>query len=52
MKAMVRELTVTAATRPRVTLTPGTYALACFMDDDTDGKSRIAHGMLKQFAVR
>jgi len=34
------------------TLAPGTYGLACFMDDDTDGKSHIAHGMLKQFTVR
>lgn len=33
-------------------LTPGTYMLACFLADDTDGRSHIAHGMRTQVIVR
>jgi hypothetical protein len=33
-------------------LVPGTYALLCFLTDDTDGTSHIAHGMRKQFTVQ
>jgi hypothetical protein len=33
-------------------LTPGEYALLCFMPDAKDGKPHIMHGMLKQVTVR
>ena len=36
----------------RADLVPGTYGLLCFLSDDTDGKSHIAHGMRKEFTVQ
>ncbi len=36
----------------RLTLTPGEYALYCFVPDAKDGKPHVAHGMMKQFTVR
>ncbi|HET8623679.1 MAG TPA: hypothetical protein VFM14_08980 [Gemmatimonadales bacterium] len=35
-----------------VNLKAGNYALICFMPDAKDGKPHLAHGMMKQFAVR
>ena len=35
----------------RADLTPGTYALYCFVTDAKDGKSHIAHGMIKEIRV-
>lgn len=35
-----------------VDLTPGEYGLLCFLPDAKDGKEHVAHGMLKQFAVK
>lgn len=32
-------------------LTPGDYALFCFVPDAKDGKPHVAHGMMKQFTV-
>ena len=32
-------------------LEPGTYAFYCFVSDATDGRSHIAHGMIKEFTV-
>lgn len=32
--------------------TPGDYALFCFAPDATDGKSHIAHGMIRQIQVK
>jgi len=32
-------------------LTPGDYALLCFVPDAKDGKPHVAHGMLQQFTV-
>ncbi|NUQ21717.1 MAG: hypothetical protein HOQ09_12275, partial [Gemmatimonadaceae bacterium] len=34
-----------------VTLTPGEYALLCFVPDAKDGKPHVAHGMVKPFTV-
>jgi hypothetical protein len=34
-----------------LTLTPGEYALLCFIPDAKDGKPHVAHGMMQQFAV-
>lgn len=34
-----------------VTLTPGDYALLCFVPDAKDGKSHIAHGMVQTFKI-
>ena len=34
-----------------VTLTPGTYALMCFLPDAHDGKRHTAHGMMKTITV-
>lgn len=34
-----------------VTLTPGDYALLCFVPDTKDGKSHIAHGMVQTFKI-
>jgi uncharacterized cupredoxin-like copper-binding protein len=34
-----------------VTLTPGDYALICFVPDKTDGRLHAEHGMIKQFHV-
>ena len=31
--------------------TPGDYVLLCFVRDATDGKSHLAHGMIRQFRV-
>ena len=33
-------------------LTPGEYALLCFIGDAKDGKPHVAHGMMHQFTVR
>jgi hypothetical protein len=33
-------------------LTPGEYALFCFIPDARDGKPHVAHGMVRQFSVR
>jgi hypothetical protein len=33
-------------------LTPGEYALFCFIPDAKDGKPHVAHGMVKPFTVR
>ncbi|MBV9878890.1 MAG: hypothetical protein JO180_00255 [Gemmatirosa sp.] len=33
-------------------LTPGRYAMLCFLPDAKDGKAHIAHGMMKDFTVR
>jgi hypothetical protein len=33
-------------------LTPGEYALFCFVPDAKDGKPHIAHGMVRQISVR
>ena len=35
-----------------VNLTPGTYALLCFVPDAKDGKPHHEHGMVQQFTVR
>jgi uncharacterized cupredoxin-like copper-binding protein len=35
-----------------VDLTPGNYAMFCFVPDAKDGKSHAEHGMMTQFAVR
>jgi uncharacterized cupredoxin-like copper-binding protein len=35
-----------------VDLTPGNYALLCFIPDATDGKPHLAHGMIQEFTVR
>jgi hypothetical protein len=32
-------------------LTPGNYALLCFIPDAKDGKPHIMHGMMKDFTV-
>jgi uncharacterized cupredoxin-like copper-binding protein len=34
------------------TITPGEYALICFIPDAKDGKPHLAHGMVKQFTVK
>ncbi len=34
-----------------VDLTPGTYVLACFLPDASDGQSHITHGMIKTVKV-
>lgn len=34
-----------------VDFTPGEYVLLCFVPDVTDGKSHLAHGMIRQFRV-
>ena len=34
-----------------VTLAPGTYVLACFVPDATDGKSHAVHGMVKEIRI-
>ena len=39
-----------SATFP-LTLTPGDYALLCFVPDAKDGKPHVAHGMMQQFKV-
>ncbi len=33
-------------------LTPGNYALICFIPDATDGKLHVEHGMMKQITVQ
>jgi hypothetical protein len=35
-----------------VDLTPGEYGFLCFLPDAKDGKPHVAHGMMKQFAVK
>ena len=35
-----------------MTFTPGEYAMLCFVPDAKDGKSHLAHGMMKQFSVK
>lgn len=35
-----------------LSLTPGHYALVCFLPDGGDGKPHAAHGMMREFAVR
>lgn len=46
-----------AAQMPKITsyaafdLTPGNYALYCFVPDGKDGKPHLAHGMFKEFTV-
>jgi hypothetical protein len=35
-----------------MTFTPGEYAMLCFVPDEKDGKSHLAHGMIKQFSVK
>ena len=35
-----------------VDLTPGEYALLCFVPDAGDGKPHVAHGMVRQVTVR
>lgn len=35
-----------------VDLAPGEYGLFCFLPDAKDGKEHVAHGMIKQFAVK
>lgn len=34
-----------------VNLTPGDYALICFVPDEKDGKPHLMHGMVQQFSV-
>jgi len=34
-----------------LTLTPGNYALLCFIPDAKDGKPHVAHGMMQEFKV-
>ncbi len=36
----------------KLTLAPGDYALYCFVEDVTDHKSHIEHGMVTQFTVQ
>jgi len=36
----------------RVTLTPGRYAMLCFVPDERDGTLHFRHGMLREFEVR
>ena len=33
-------------------VTPGEYALLCFVPDAKDGKPHVAHGMIKQISVK
>lgn len=33
-------------------VTPGNYALFCFIPDATDGKPHVMHGMIREFSVR
>ena len=35
-----------------VDVTPGQYALICFLPDAKDGRPHLAHGMVKQIAVQ
>jgi len=35
-----------------VDLTPGEYAMFCFVPDAKDGKEHVAHGMIRQFSVK
>jgi hypothetical protein len=35
-----------------VDLTPGNYAMLCFIPDAKDGKPHLEHGMVKEFAVK
>ena len=35
-----------------LTLTPGEYALICFIPDAKDGKPHFAHGMIQQVSIR
>ncbi|MDF1505552.1 hypothetical protein [Roseisolibacter sp. H3M3-2] len=35
-----------------LSLTPGTYALLCFLPDATDGRSHVQHGMTREVTVR
>jgi uncharacterized cupredoxin-like copper-binding protein len=35
-----------------VSLTPGRYAIVCFVADAADGKPHVAHGMVQEVAVR
>ncbi len=35
-----------------VDLTPGDYALICFLPDNSDGKMHFEHGMIKQFTIQ
>jgi plastocyanin len=35
-----------------LSLTPGEYALLCFIPDAKDGKPHIAHGMMQQITIR
>ncbi len=46
--ALGRGQTVTLA----LTLTPGAYALLCFLPDATDGRSHVQHGMTRELTVR
>lgn len=36
----------------RVQLTPGTYALLCFVPDAKDGKPHLEHGMVREFTIQ
>jgi len=36
----------------KVNLTPGTYGLYCFLEDVTDHKMHLEHGMVSQFTVQ
>jgi len=35
-----------------LSLTPGEYALICFVPDAKDGKAHFAHGMMSTFVVK
>jgi hypothetical protein len=35
-----------------VDLTPGNYAMLCFIPDAKDGKPHLEHGMVKEFAIK
>ena len=35
-----------------VDLSPGEYAMFCFVPDAKDGKEHVAHGMIRQFSVK
>ena len=37
--------------RVRVTLTPGTYLLTCYVPDAGDQKPHVAHGMLQEVVI-
>lgn len=46
-----RSLVASAVAAALLSLTPGQYAMVCFLPDVKDGKPHHAHGMIKAFTV-